>query len=235
MRMRPNASFAVLSLGFAVLVAGCPTTYVVSGEGGAAAAGVGGAAGAAGAYATGGGGGYVAGVGGAPADDCTLWYPYDSYEYWTCVNGYGGASGAAGYGGAGGGHGCDPACNCDCYAGAGGAGGVGGGQPCAGGIGGGGAIGGAGGDPCGALGDPRSICSCYYGINNEQYYGCLNRYDGLNGGVGGAPADLCEHLPPWSVDHERCVAYHQSGGAGSYAGEGGGVAGGEAVDAGSPD
>jgi hypothetical protein len=237
----------MMSFAIALLGSGCPATYITVEEAGAGGA-TGGAAGAAGMIG-GGGGTYVAGMGGVGGgfDDCEYWYPYDSYEYWSCVNGgVGGAAGYPGVGGAGGagGYGCDPSCDPGCgVGGAGGFGGVGGGPAGAGGYGcdpawdpwcgvggvGGGAgigVGGAGGDPCSELGDSPSICSCYYGLNNSEYYGCLNRYDAQNGGVGGAPATLCESFAPWSDEHERCINYYLNGNAGSYAGE---------PDAGSPE
>jgi len=247
----------MLSFGIALFGSGCPATYITvssdAGVAGNATAGTGGASGMHGGV----GGGYAGmsgGAGGAIFEDCEYWYAYDSEEYWSCVNGgyggYGGASGYGGYGG-GGGYGCDPSCDPGCGGGGTGGSGGSGGFGCdpawdpwcgvggAGGVGGegGGAgigIGGAGGDPCGELGDPPSICSCYYGLNNTGYYACLNRYDAQNGGVGGAPATLCEEFAPWSEEHERCINYYLNGNAGSYAGEGG-AGGAEAVDAGSPE
>lgn len=208
MRMRPNASFAMLSLGFALLGSGCPATYItVSNEGGAGGTGVGGASVVGGASGFGEGGYGYGGVGGNPDG------PYGGTGGWSDdCNCYGGAGGeVAGAGGFG---------EQPCVGGAGGFGGEGG-YGGVGGIGGYGGIGigGAGGDPC----------------NEPEYYGCLNRYDAQNGGVGGAPSVLCEQFAPWSDEHERCVNYYLNGGVGSFEEGGAGGSSGEPVDAGSPE
>lgn len=99
--MRPHASFAALSIGFALLTAGCPATYItVSSDGGAAGQSAGGAGGA---YATGGFSGAYAGSAG-----------YAGSYYPAGVGGGAGfgVGGGAGFGVGGGGE--DPCYNYYC-------------------------------------------------------------------------------------------------------------------------